>query len=417
VTDEPKRCAHDGCKLIAEEGSDLCILHQPTPKDVERFKAVLYAQLDEEGPEDERNRQFWFEQYVFPVRLVVWEARGEASDDTIALPACLNHASFLRATFAGSADFRGATFAEPASFRLVKFSHFAIFSGATFESIADFSGAEFAGGAFFDGAQFAGSALFHGTRFAGDTTFNGAKCVGALYFTDGLFKERVGFFATEAAHLSLGSGKPHIPGWGHGRCGVRLEDFGSAPSFWRFARRTYTALGEREKADAAFYFERVAKRKAQRAVNWPSHEGIRWCGWGPWLMKCLFRTILKAWPTLVWAVECVSLRWTSAYGRSLSRVATTSIAVIIAFGVWFSASPSVLGYPHLDAWTWPSWSTGLAHSASAFVTLGLTRVAPGSSVEDQLPCGRALTSLEGVAGALLIALGAMILRRKLMHES
>ena len=525
MTDEPKRCAHDGCKLLTEEGSYFCILHQPTPKDVERFKMALYAQLHKQGPEEERNGRLWFEGYVFPVEVVVGESRDEESDERVALPVRMEGASFSDAKFEGRAsfsdakfeeraDFRGATFEELADFSDAKFEERADFRGATFEELADFRGAtfeelaDFRGAtfalAYFRGATFAGAdfsdakfeklasfsdakfekradfsdatfekladfsdakfeeladfrdakfeeladfsdakfeevAYFRGATFAGATFrgatfalatfsgatfalayFRGATFAGVAYFSGATFAgvadfsgatfAGVDFLAAEARNLDLDTGNPHIRGWGHARCGVRLEDCSSAPSFWRFAQRTYSALGECEKADAAFYFARVAERKAQRAVRWPPHEGIKRWGWIPWLLRCLLRMTPKAWPTLVWAVECVLVRWTTAYGASLARLFITWAFVVASFGAAYSLAPSLIGNgPKI--WSLKNWVVGLHFSVTTFTTLGLGDLKPLRLA------ARVLTSAEAILGAVLVALAVLVIGRRYMRQS
>jgi len=523
---EPKRCTYPKCKLLAEEGSDLCILHQPSPeespKDIERFKEVLYAQLDEEGPEDERNRRLWFEGYVFPEAVIVRGTWDEESDGPVVLPVRMGAAVFRGAKFEKRANFSDAKFEKRASFSDAKFEKRASFSYAKFEELADFSGAKFSWAifsdakfeeladfrgatfaladfsdakfswaifsdakfekranfsdakfswAYFRGATFAGAifggatfeeALFRGAKFefgadfsdakfswasfsdakfeklasfsdakfekradfrgatfAGahfndatfaEALFRGAKFEFGADFSGATFAEAADFFATEARVLYLGTGNPQIRGWGHARCGVRLEDCSSAPSFWRFAQRTYSAIGEREKADAAFYFARVAERKAQRAVDWPSHEGIRWCGWVPWLMKCLLSMIPKAWPTFVWAVECVFVRWTTAYGASLARLFITWAFAVGSFGAAYSLAPSLIGNgPKI--WSWDNWIVGLHFSVTTFTTLGLGDPKPLRLA------ARVLTSAEAILGAVLVALAVLVIGRRYMRQS
>jgi len=460
---EPKRCTYPKCKLLAEEGSDLCILHQPSPeespKDIERFKEVLYAQLDEEGPEDERNRRLWFEGYVFPEAVIVRGTWDEESDGPVVLPVRMGAAVFRGAKFEKRANFSDAKFEKRASFSDAKFEKRASFSYAKFEELADFSGAKFSWAIFSDakfeeladfrGATFALAdfsdakfswaifsdakfekranfsdakfswAYFRGATFAGaifggatfeEALFRGAKFEFGADFSGATFAEAADFFATEARVLYLGTGNPQIRGWGHARCGVRLEDCSSAPSFWRFAQRTYSAIGEREKADAAFYFARVAERKAQRAVDWPSHEGIRWCGWVPWLMKCLLSMIPKAWPTFVWAVECVFVRWTTAYGASLARLFITWAFAVGSFGAAYSLAPSLIGNgPKI--WSWDNWIVGLHFSVTTFTTLGLGDPKPLRLA------ARVLTSAEAILGAVLVALAVLVIGRRYMRQS
>ena len=140
---ERRPCTYEGCKVAAEEGSNLCILHQPSPdespKDVERFKAALYAQLDKQGQEDERNQRLWFRGYVFPAAVAVRETRDEKSDRVIALPVRMEKADFRGAKF-GVAYFGGAEFEKGARLDF-KFG-VADFGDAKFRE-AHFRGAEF----------------------------------------------------------------------------------------------------------------------------------------------------------------------------------------------------------------------------------------------------------------------------------
>ena len=55
------------CRVAAEEGSTFCIFHEPGEKDVERFTKAFYSQIREEGRADERNPQYDFRGYVFPM--------------------------------------------------------------------------------------------------------------------------------------------------------------------------------------------------------------------------------------------------------------------------------------------------------------------------------------------------------------
>ena len=457
---EPKRCAYKGCQLPAEDSSGLCILHQPSPKDVERFKEVLYAQLDERGPEDKRNRRFWFAGYVFPMRVFVRETRDEASDKVLVLPARMAKVSFYGATFEEDASFKSAMFEEDASFKNATFKERVSFSEARFarsveftsvtveghfsarragfQTDAYFSNTEFAGGVDFSSAIFSGEAYFWEALFVGDAHFSVVCFWGDAYFGDAAFgrntnfsearftasaifsrtrfggtvvfrgttfKKDVSFTGAEAATMDLGVGKPCIRGWGHDRCGVRLDDYITAPSFWRFAQRTFSALGEREKADAAFYLARIAKWKAFRAVDWPSHEGGKRWSWIPWLLRCLPPMITKAWTTPVWAVDCVFIRWTTSYGASPCRVAATWFLVITAFGAVYSLVPSLIGNGS-HVWSLKNWVVGLHFSVTTFTTLGLGDLRPERLV------ARVLTSAEAILGAVLVALAILLVGRR-----
>lgn len=339
--------AMDGkkCNVPAEEGTDCCILHQVTPKDVEKFKQALYKQLDEDGSEDERNPRFSFSGYCFPVGIINGPASLRNKTQWVMLPVEMGEVQF---------------------------------NGARIEGNASFSGAKIEGNASFCGTKIEGAAVFDEARINGSTWFRGC----------------------EAGDLYLGVGAPRIRGWGQNRCGLTLKDAWTAPSFWIFAQRTFSKNGRREKADAAFYFARLWRWRDLRKTKPPagsSKLGLR-------------IVLLRALYWVLWAMDCVFLRWTTAYGASLVRLIATWFIVIGSFGAAFSMAPSLMGRENVVIGSLRRWIEGLHFSVTTFTTLGLGNFAPVRS------WGLVLTSVEAVLGGFLIALAVLVIGRKFMRQ-
>ena len=261
-------------------------------------------------------------------------------------------AKFGGVTFEGSAVFKGATFKGDAWFDDATFEGNAWFDDATFEGGAWFKGATFEGNAWFDDATFKDAwfggvtfkdAWFGGVTFKGDARLTGATFKDAVFndatfesaaefdgvtfkgdarFDGVTFKGDVGFTRCEAVGLSLGQDRPRIRGWSEEqRCGVVFIEPRAAVSFWRFAQRTFGKAGERERADAAFYFKRVKHWKELRQT-----KGFK-----------------RLWNWIIFLLDLVFVRWTTAYGASVARVFFAWFAVIGGFGITFSTLPRLIG--------------------------------------------------------------------------
>ena len=211
----------------------------------------------------------------------------------------------------------------------------------------------------------------------------------------------VNFDGCRARHLDLGDGRPRIRGWGHERCGIYLSQVNTSPSFWRFAQRTFASEGKRTEADAAFYFERIALWKNLRGMRPPENSSEA---------RRVKAGLARAGYWFLFWLDCLFLRWMTAYGASLARLITTWFAVIGGFGIAFSAVPELIERGGAQVWTCSNWIIGFHYSATTFATLGLGHVGPGPS-----RLGMVLTSIEALLGAVLIALAVLVIGRRFMR--
>ena len=229
-----------------------------------------------------------------------------------------------------------------------------IMAESTIEGDADFSGATFKGGAFFGDAT-----------IEGDATFEGA----------------------EASFIYLGDGRPTILWWERNREGVTLRDWSTGVSFWRFARRTFAKIDERERADAAYYFEKLWQRRSRLAAS--GRERLMAIAGYPF--------------------EVLFLRLPIAYGTSLVRPLMSWFVSIVLFGGLYAGFPSLIGRTAKSIWTLSNWVISMHFSVTTFTTLGLGDIHPGRLL------GKALASIEAVVGGVLMALTVVVISRKLMR--
>jgi len=407
------------CGVPSLPGSNLCILHSPDAgKDVEEFRRQLYKQLDEEGTIEARNERFRFDGYVFPREVVCQDDRDV--DHPLVLPKQLEKrvsftqatfkldADFEGATFEGAADFRGATFMGNAFFGEAVFKRSAFFEGATFEEDTDFREATFKGYAFFEGATFEGHAFFWEATFEEDTDFRGATFKGFAFFGEATF-ERSAFFEratfqgdagfgeatfggyanfefSDARNLYLGEQCPRVNALFGNKLGLRRMSREAGPSFWAFVRRTFETIGERERADAAYYLEKV---------------------WGRWAaMRGDRRDRIEGW--LSYPVDLL-LRWSIAYGTSFQRTVMSWLAVVLGFGTVYAVFPHVLGRQPDCIWTLFNWAAAIFASGSCFAKLSL-------AAREVIPAvGKALLLSESIIGSVLVALTVAVITRKVMR--
>ena len=382
-------CQYEGCNVPAEASSDFCIFHSPSPKDIKKFKSALSDQLNEVGLAGNRNSRYSFTGYVFPTFITVDASPSEG----IQLPQTIKgDALFNGARIEGDASFHGTQIEGNASFNDARIEGNALFDDAQIEWNAWFDDAQIERDASFDDAQIEGDALFNGARIKGDASFHGTQIEGRAWF-DGY----------ECRSLALGSNKPRIRGWGNARCGILITDPEAAVSFWRFAQRIFSRMGEREKADAAFYFERLNRwrllrqNKANDAETWIERLWKNWTVrpgyWALFLLDLLF------------------VRWTTAYGASVARLFFTWFLVIGGFGITFSMVPRLIERAGVQVWSLRNWIVGIHYSVTTFATLGLGHIGPGSS-----RLGMVLTSIEATLGAVLIALAVLVIGRRFMRQ-
>ena len=419
-------------------------------KDVEEFRRRLYEQLDEVGSKELRNMRFDFTGYVFPVRVVCQDDRdagenlvlplqlesitlheatfgGGADFDEAMFKGSTNFCEatskgpvgFGRATFEGHAYFGKATFKGLADFGWATFRRIAGFMDATFEGDALFAAATFEGIALFMEATFKGSASFGWARFEGGADFGVATFEGIAFFMDATFKESTNFswatfqvyadfnratfkgFASfgrvtfeghadfelaEARNVSLGKRLPRINALFGNELGLRRMSREAGPSFWSFARRAFEKQGERERADAAYYLERVWRR-------WAAIRGDR-------------RDRIEGW--FSYPVDLL-LRWSIAYGTSFQRTIMSWLVVIFGFGVVYAGFPHVLGRQPDCIWTLSNWASGIFASGSCFAKLSLASQGSITAV------GKALLLCESIIGSILVALTVAVITRKVMR--
>jgi hypothetical protein len=115
----------------------------------------------------------------------------------------VRNATYVEATFAGSAVFAGATFTGDACFSGVAFTGDALFDKVTFTGDASFAAAEFAGHAKFDGADFSAHAAFEGSTFARTADFTLVGFTRDAQFGSARFASYATFAAAEFAGDAL----------------------------------------------------------------------------------------------------------------------------------------------------------------------------------------------------------------------
>ncbi len=436
------------CRVSPEPGSDYCIFHEPGKKDVQRFKQKFYEQIDGEGPEEARNPRYDFRGYFFPTGIVASGGSREAgrlilpkeiAGDLIGSEATIKgdadfgdariegDADFWQATIEGNANFWDATIERHASFGNARIEGdayfwqatiegFAYFGDATIEGDANFQDARIKGFAYFGDARIKGDADFRDARIEGDADFRDARIEGNAYFGGTRLRRTVCFGGAsiggkteftfcQAGALSLGDRRPTILlWWMRWRCGVRLHDVETSRSFWSFARLTFERQGEREKADAAHYLERLA-RVSPRRVPFTGR-------WRNKAYQTLRRSRIVLFP---WFFDCLFLRWPTAYGASLLRLFITWAVIIGGFagaytmlilkGFSVLEAPGVLGLGQAITSFWGA----LYFSVITFTTLGYGDIRPTAG----LPSG--LAAAEAVLGGIMMALTVLVIGRKFMR--
>ena len=416
-------CQYEKCRVPTEGGSELCIFHSPGAKDLEEFKRTLSAQINEVDPAEDRNRRYWFEGYVFPTHVLVGDSQKEWIElsQTIEEDASFRDATFEEGvsfddvTFKGNAEFSGSTFNGDASFDGATIERYAVFDGATFNGDAWFRGATVKRDAMFFGATIKGRAEFTDATIKGDAwfigvtiegfaVFDGATIRGCAMFDGVTIKGPASFDAFDCRSLVLGFNKPRIRGWRHDRCGILICSAYAAVVFWRVAQRIFSRTGMREKADAAFYFERLNRwrvlRRSKKDDKAPKVQ--RW--WTNWVIRPGY------W--FLFLLDLLFVRWTTAYGASVARLFSTWFVVIVGFGITFSMVPRLIEHAGAQVWSLRNWIIGFHYSVTTFATLGLGRIGPGPS-----RLGMVLTSIEAILGAVLIALAVLVIGRRFMRQS
>ena len=297
--------------------------------------------------------------------------------------------TFGEAKFVGDVDFGGATFEKDANFGKATFDGDTSFLGAAFTTVGRFAGTTFEKDADFTGVTFEKDADFRGVMFEKDADFEEATFGGNVDFGMTTFKNGAYFKHCEARRIGFdigygfGLSRPTIHPLMPCRTGLRGMSKRAGPSFWEFVRRTCENGGLRERADAAYYFEKVWYRYAAVLCM-----GVSGC--------------------IGYPLDLL-LRWSIGYGTSFSRTLTSWLIVILGFGAGYAGFPSVLGRRPDCIWTLSNWASGIFASGSCFAKLAL------ASHEAIPAAGKALLLSESIVGSVLVALTVAVIARKVMR--
>jgi len=163
---------HYRCRVPPRHGSAYCIFHEPGPKDIERFKAKFYEQIDQVGPEHQRNPKYEFVGYSIPLPI---RARAEGASrevNELILPWKLEEGLLCP-----EARIKGNIWLERAAIGGSLIFHDAVVHGTlwldhvTIHGDAGLNGAIVEGGCYCDGASIKGNVFFLGVIVDGDLSF------------------------------------------------------------------------------------------------------------------------------------------------------------------------------------------------------------------------------------------------------
>lgn len=417
-----RKCAVKGCDQKPGPGNSICILHRPMPKDGDEFVRVLNGRIQE--------GKFDCSGFVFPVPVVSpaadWPDRGSAVvvlPDPIPYGFSFDNAVFCAsvtieyATFEGWAEFNGAEFRDSAVFTGTVFGQFCHFNRCSFLSFTSFANCHFPEGgafagclfsgddpcdeeetAFFDNATFEnGFACFGGSRFEVEGSFYCCRFDQAIELAGVRFERGANFAYCKASDVVVGYRRPTTLPLVVQRRGVSFGSSESEQCFWRFARRVYEDQGDRARADAAFYFERVAEVSPRGVQEDLEYEELTNQRRTPPILAAL--RIALAWAR--WSADCLLLRWPTAYGVGLARLGFTWVGVVVLFALLYRTLGVLSESVTLGG--------AFYFSISTFTTLGYGDIRP-------LPgLGSALSSTEALLGGVTMALTVLVIGRRFMR--
>ena len=355
------------CHLEPEAGSRFCIFHSPESKDAALVHARLMEQLHGNGPRKNLNPPYDWSGYLLPQSL-------DLSNMTLEDSPCLREAVIHGDLLCYNTVFEGGIYLWKAKI----------------EGDAVFENAKLGGWIGDDGAAYSkGVVIFFGTRIDGRLRLQGAS-----------FLHDTNFDGCEATSLDLGWNAPRLSG--KNRKGIALELPGTGNSFWRYAARQFEQEGRRNEADAAHYFERVARWRQRLRLPFyvqmqQGEDTNRWQR----LRKAVPHLPAKLPTAAEWIVDLLLLRLPTAYGASLGRLAATWVTLISLFALLFTA---------MQALSEPiSFGEAYYFSVVTFTTLGFGDLWPVGSV------GRILAALEATLGGITMALSVLVIGRKFMR--
>ncbi len=362
------------CRHPAEPGRAYCILHERGQKDAEKFIMALLEQVGEEGP-PQRNPRFDFSGYAFPSIFTANGSGPSASWRTVLPHVVPGDLRCPEATFNGGVDlsrievqgnavFDGARFRAGASFKAARIGGALSLAHCEFKEDLHLEGVSVAGSLLMDFSHVQGTVFLQRATIHRNFRLRSVRCDADLWI-DSLevwrrsvlwdaafagilrahkpptFRLRSCFGFASAKGLDLGGRKPSILWWWLGkRAGVTIGDTASAASFWQFARACFERQGDKQRADAAYYFEREASwyrdvriskagRRSQLAkCSRLAREGHPMKGR---LMSCTLRILhALAWvgDLIIWILDW-AYREATGYGASLSRSSAVAIGILI----------------------------------------------------------------------------------------
>lgn len=245
-----------------------------------------------------------------------------------------------------------------------------------------------------------GDLILSDARVLGTTDLREATVQGTAYFDRTELRGRSRFDFCRAALLWLGENRPRLVG--PARCGIiRPGDWRSGFSFWRFARYAFEDAREADRADRAYYYERV----------WKWRSGWRRTVGESWLI-----TILRApFYGLGYIMDLMFLRTATAYGASMYRLFAAWASAILAFSALYYYlgffCPQRLFDLSSPGWQASHWSYTLAlyYSVATFTRLGNLELHPAAGL------GSMLIAAEAVLGTLLVTLTILVIGRKFLR--
>jgi len=300
----------------------------------------------------------------------------------------------------GGVNFEGAKIGKDADFCIAEIKGDVVFWYAEIKGRVDFEKAEVIGTTDFNKAEIEGSANFKGTKIGRAADFYETKISGIIDLEDATIGGPIDVAFADAAGLWLGKEKPTIRRWTKSlqeRCGLTLRDWHTAPEFWRFAQHLFEKQGDRDRADAAFYFSRLTRFSPWRIPR------------GNTLGEQVVQFFKRLAAVPPWLADCLFLRWPIAYGASVSRTIITWLFTILSFTIVYATVPGVLKGSDLSTWTLSNWAKALYSSVLIFVTLGT------GLINEEHVLSRILIPVQAIFGALLMALTVVVLARKFMR--
>jgi len=233
-----------------------------------------------------------------------------------------------------------------------------------------------------------GEAKLDAVKFLGRADWSGASVDDILSLANAEIEGTARFDYCSAGVLLVGHDRPTIAWWARNRQGIRLKNPHAARSFWSFARRTYEAEGDRHRADVAFFFESVWRRRIPLTGTLPRR-----------VLAFLF----------LYLPDFLLLRMTTAYGTSIARAILSWIGVIFGFTAAYALLPQAISTRAGCVWCLTNWLNALHFSTTTFTTLGLGDINPARMA------GKALVSAEAAIGGFLMALTVVLVSRKFMR--